>query len=336
MTTQESYALSKWSLNKRHPVRSLFLVLSLTVLSSFTASAQISVEVNFDQEQFIASEPLFAVVRIVNFSGRTLSLGTEKDWLRFDVASAGDYIVKKIEDPPVVEPFELPSASRVTRRVNIAPYFEMQRAGRYFVTATVRIPGASEELMSKPKGVNISAGVRMWDQEFGMTTADGTQEVRRWSLLQAMNQRAVRLYVRLADQQDMVVYRIYPIGPLISFTKPEHQIDQDGSLHVLFQTGAKAFTYCRINTEGELSLRRTHEYTETRPSLKVDREGTIKVIGGRRTPSPSDLPSEEKKPTASLSTNELDRASKPSTNEVVALPNAPVTTNSNTVAPTPK
>ncbi len=335
MTTNECYALFKWPLKKRHPVRSLFLALSLTLLSSVTASAQISVEVTFDQEQFIASEPLFAVVRIVNFSGRTLSLGTEKDWLRFDVASAGDYIVKKLDDPPVVEPFELPSASRVTRRVNIAPYFEMQQAGRYFVTATVKIPGASEELMSKPKGVNISAGVRMWDQEFGMTAADGTQEVRRWSLLQAMNQRAVRLYVRLADQQDVVVYRIYPIGPLISFTKPEHQIDQDGSLHVLFQTGAKAFTYCKIDTEGELTLRRTHEYTDTRPSLKVDREGTIKVIGGRRTPSPSDLPSEEKKPADAPGTNAVNLAPTPSTNAVVPLPTSPNPATNNLV-PTPK
>jgi hypothetical protein len=83
---------------------------------------------------------------------------------------------------------------------------------------------------------------------------------------------------------------VFPIGPLISFSSPEHQIDKSSNLHVLYQTGAKSFNYSVINPDGRLVIRQTHEYTDTRPTLRMDREGRIYVGGGNHRIASDDIP----------------------------------------------
>ena len=100
----------------------------------------------------------------------------------------------------------------------------------------------------------------------------------------------MKLYVRVTDQAGSRVFRMFPIGPLISFSSPEHQIDKSSNLHVLYQTGAKSFNYSVINPDGKWLIRQTYEYTDTRPILRMDGEGRIYVGGGNRRISSDDLP----------------------------------------------
>jgi hypothetical protein len=85
---------------------------------------------------------------------------------------------------------------------------------------------------------------------------------------------------------------VFPIGPLLSFSDPEKQLDRDSNLHVLYQTGARSFNFSVVNPDGRLLIRNTYEYTDSRPVLRSDREGRIFVSGGIRRPSPDDLPAE--------------------------------------------
>jgi hypothetical protein len=254
---------------------------------------QITVEVHFDEEQYLANESMVAAVKIVNFSGQTLKLGAEPDWLRFAVESDNYYVTKR-GDPPVVEEFDLPSASKATRRVDLAPYFDLGRPGHCRVTATVKITQLGQEITSPPAKVNIISGTKLWELEFGLPVPPGNggaaAEARKYALLQTMSQRRMRLYVRVSDRYDARVYRIFPLGRLLSFSRPETQVDRQAQLHVLFQTGAREFTYCVINPDGELLKRQTHSYTDTRPRLHADQEGKISVAGGVRVVTSSDWP----------------------------------------------
>ena len=100
----------------------------------------------------------------------------------------------------------------------------------------------------------------------------------------------MKLYVRVTDQSESRIIRVFPVGPLISFSSPEHQIDQSSNLHVLYQTGAKSFNYSVVTPGGQLLVRETYEYTDTRPGLRVDRQGRIFITGGARRVSADDLP----------------------------------------------
>ena len=257
---------------------------------AFTVQGQVTVELLLEQDHFIRDESLPVKVRISNRSGQTLKLGEDEDWLTFNVESRDGYPVRRFGETPVREPFILESASAATRKVDIMPYFSVSRPGRYVVTATVKIKDWGEHVVSSPRMFDVVTGQKIWEQEFGVPARAGSPEVRKYTLQQANYIKRRMLYLRLTDDKDTQVFRVVPVGPLVSFSKPEAQLDRDSNLHVLFQTGARAFYYVVISPNGELLTRETHEYTNTRPVLRAADLGRIMVAGGVRRRAIDDFP----------------------------------------------
>ncbi len=244
----------------------LFPIVSGCIAFAPWVSAQVSVDLALDQDQFLPGESLVVGVRLTNFSGQTLHLGKDSDWLHITIEGRDNYVVPTTADLPVLGEFDVESSKIVTRRVDMAPCFALTRPGRYMVSATVKLKDWDKELVSKQ------------------------QSFRKYALQQAIHLKRMKLYVRVTDQAGSRVFRVFPIGPLISFSSPEHQIDKSSNLHVLYQIGAKSFNYSVINPEGKLLIRQTHEYSDTRPILRMDGKGRIYVGGGNRRVSSDDLP----------------------------------------------
>ena len=271
----------------------LFSMAGCCLVLAPMVSAQVSVDLALDQDQFLPGESLVVGVRITNFSGQTLHLGKDSDWLHITLEGRDDYVVPTTADLPVQGEFDVESSKIVTRRVDVAPCFALTRPGRYTVSATVKLKDWNKELVSKQKSFDIIAGTTLWEQDVGVSAPAASHrppEVRKYALQQAIHLKRMKLYVRVTDQAGSRVFRVFPIGPLISFSSPEHQIDKSSNLHVLYQTGAKSFNYSVINPDGKLLVRQTYEYTDTRPILRVDKEGRIYVGGGGRRVSSDDLP----------------------------------------------
>jgi len=248
---------------------------------------QVAVEVVTDQEQFLPGEALNMAVKVSNRSGQKLSFGTEPDWLTFAIESRDGLVVPKLGEAPVAGSFDLESAERATKHVDIAPYFQISQPGRYTVTATVRIKEWGRTVTSQPKNFNIMEGAKLWEQEFGVPTAPGATntipEVRKYVLQQANYLKGkLRLYLRLTDVTGTKVYRVVPIGLILSFSRPEPRIDKFSNLHLLYQNWAHSFSYTIFSPDGEIVDRQTYDYTDTRPRLQVDEEGRISVAGGLR------------------------------------------------------
>jgi hypothetical protein len=272
---------------------------TLALLIGFMASiwsgyAQVTVEVVLDQDQFLPAEPMVATVRLINRSGQTLVLGVASDWLTFSMEAREGLVVSKIGDVPVGGEFVLPSSKVATKRVNLMPYFNLTQPGRYSVTANVRIQQWDREFNSQPKAFDIIQGIKLWEQVFGVPplpgTTTGDPELRKYALQQANYLKQLRLYARLTDAAESRVFRMLPLGAIVSFGRPEPQVDQKSNLHVLFQSGARTFSYCVIDPDGQVIARQTHDYTTTRPRLQVDVDGRISVAGGTRRLTTDDVP----------------------------------------------
>ena len=133
-------------------------IFGLAWLTFFSASAQVTVEVALDQEQFLPTETMPVAVRITNRSGQPLHLGADANWLTFSVESVGGPVVVKKADVPVQGEFDLGSSQVATKRVDLAPYFELTRQGGYRVTARVRIKDWDAAISSPPTLVSTSSG----------------------------------------------------------------------------------------------------------------------------------------------------------------------------------
>ena len=275
-------------------MRSSTTILGFCLLLAVKASAQVTVDLLFDQDQYLPAESLVLGVRVTNFSGQTLHFGKENDWLAISIEAGDGLHVHQVADVPVAGEFAVESSSRATRRFDLAPYFDLDRPGRYQVTVSAKVSDWGTTVTSKPKHFDVIRGTTLWTQAFGVPNppdqAHVRPEVRRYALQQAIYLRQMKLYVRVSDSTDSHVLSVFPIGPMVSFSRPETQIDKSSNLHVLYQTGARSFNYSVINPNGVRIASQTHEYTSTRPVLSVDNEGKIVVAGGVRRIAASDLP----------------------------------------------
>ncbi len=247
-------------------------ILGLGLLAWFTASAQVSVEVVMDQEQFLPSEAVPVAVKITNRSGQPLHLGAEANWLTFSVESKDGFVVIKNAEVPVAGEFDLGSSEVATKRVDLAPYFGLSRTGRYRVIATVRIKEWSVELASPGKYFDVINGAQLWTQTFGVPVPVGGTNLQ------------------LSDESFSRNYKVVSVGKMVSFSQPETQLDKFSNLHILWQNGASAFTYAVVSPEGGIMRQEIYDYVSARPRLGVADDGGIVVINGVRRIKPEEIP----------------------------------------------
>jgi hypothetical protein len=276
-------------------MKTLFLMLGMLAGIITSSPAQVTLEVVLDQKQFLPGESLPVAVKITNLSGQSLHLGAEPNWLTFSVESADGFVVLKNAEVPVLGEFDLASSQMATKRVDLQPYFTLTRVGRYHIVATLRIKDWGAEESSTPVYFDVINGVLLWSQEFGLPAAGGdtgrAPDMRRYSLIKANYQNMqLRLFVQVSDPVDARIYSMQPIGPLVSFSQPEAQVDPQSQLHVLYQSSGSLFNYTVLNPDGAIATRELYDYISRRPRLGVDDQGKVVVIGGVRRLQASEMP----------------------------------------------
>ncbi len=274
-------------------MKTLAFWVSALLFPASAVMAQLTVEVTLQQEQFLPGEAIPAVVRITNRSGQTLNLGKDDTWLTFSVESPSGFVVSKKSEVPVREEFTLESSKLAKVTVDLAPYFTLPKPGPYDIIATVTIKEWNRQVTSPPRHFDLIEGSKLWEQEVGLPPAPGeagkAPELRKYTLHQANYlKKTLMLYVQITDHTGKI-YRVFPIGPMISFSHVEPQIDKFSNLHVLYQDGPHSFSYHVITPQGSILTRQTYDFT-TRPRLKVDEEGNLTVVGGARRITSRDLP----------------------------------------------
>ena len=256
------------------------------------ASAQVSLELALDQEQFLPSEALPVAVKITNRSGQQLHLGAHSDWLTFSVESSDGFVVIKNSEVPVLGEFDLENSQMAIKRVDLQPYFSMTKPGRYKVVATLRIHQWASQISSAPAHFDIISGAQLWSQDFGVPNGTNTApEVRTYTLEKANYlKEQLRLYVQVSNGSGAEVYKVTALGPMVSFSQPEAKVDRMSRLNVLWQTGAQTFDYSLVNPNGTVANQETYNNFYSRPRLVVDDNGLVSVLGGTRQPKSGELP----------------------------------------------
>jgi hypothetical protein len=247
-----------------------------------------------DQDEFLPGEAIPVIARVTNRSGQTLRFSHEQPWLKFVVEAKEGYVGLKNGEPTIDQDITLESSERADVRVNLSPYFQLEKTGHYQMSATIDVPEWKRQIHSDPKGFDVIKGARIWQQEFGVPKSPGdtnaAPEMRLYALQEANYLRShLILYVQVTDTAGKI-NKVQPIGPMISFGQPDAKVDKLSNLHVLYQNGPRNFSYTITNPDCEIISRQTYDYT-SRPRLVSDDEGKIKIEGGTRRISRDDFPS---------------------------------------------
>jgi len=290
-----------------------FLVLFLAMAGLCRLSAQVSLELALDQEQFLPNEAVRVAVKITNRSGQTLHLGADPSWLTFSVESDDGFVVIKNSEVPVVGPFDLDSSQMAIKRVDVQPYFVMSKPGRYKITATLRIKDWAASMTSEAKRFDIISGVELWSQDFGVPSATGgVPEARKYTLIEANYLRQqLQLYLQLGSSDSSQIFKVEAMGPLVSFSSPQAQVDRTSRLHILWQTGAQAYNYAIARPDGTLAVRDIYDSFNARPRLTINNNGDVVVVGGVRRAKITDLVPADTAPATTSTSAAPAAASKP-------------------------
>lgn len=270
-----------------------FLILALVAFTCFRAAAQVTVELELEQDQFLPCEAMPLAVKITNLSGQPIHLGADATWLTFTIESVDSFVVLKKSEVPVLGEFDLESSQMGIKRVDLAPYFTVNKTGRYKIIATIHIPDWTATVTSAPKSFDIIHGAKIWSQDFGVRTGtNAAPDVRKYTLEQANYLRSqLRLYVQLSDGEEQRIFHTESLGAMVSFSAPEAQIDRTSQLHVLWQAGAQAFTYCLVAPDGKMIRKETYDNFNGRPRMSVNQNGEVIIIGGTRRTAATETPS---------------------------------------------
>ncbi len=282
-------------------MRTVVLLLAALVVAvggSRSAPAQtgaFGVEVSLEEKIFLPGEDIVVAVRVSNLSGRPVVFGASTNWLTFYAESKAGRVVARLGQVPVQGEFTLESAKAGTKWWNLQPYFEFDEPGPYNLYAELRLPGWEERLVSEPVDIQIQPSRKIWEMAFGVPQAEGATnaapEIRRYSLQSATRAKERKLYARVTDEDETRIFRVVLLDRLLSFANPEQQLDIHSRLHVLFQTSGNLYTHCVLDPNGTIVLRNRHEITPAgRPRLAKDVAGNIVIRGGRRFPTPDDVP----------------------------------------------
>jgi hypothetical protein len=98
------------------------------------------------------------------------------------------------------------------------------------------------------------------------------------------------MYVQVSDESETHIFKVRAIGPMVSFSQPEALVDRFSHLHLMYQSGARIFTYSVVNPDGDIVRQEIYDYFNTRPRLHTDDDGNITVLGGARRVKPNDMP----------------------------------------------
>ena len=96
------------------------------------------------------------------------------------------------------------------------------------------------------------------------------------------------MYVQVSDESETRIFKVRAIGPMVSFSQPEAQLDRLNHLHVMYQSGARIFTYSVVSPDGDIVRQEIYDYFNTRPRLHTDDNGNITVLGGARRVKPTE------------------------------------------------
>jgi hypothetical protein len=265
----------------------LALALGLGLLAAIPeAGAQVRVDLSLRRSLFIRYEPLVAVVSITNLSGRDLNLADEGNhkWFSFHIESAAGALIPPYNADYSLSPVQIPAGQTIKRAVNITPLYPLTEFGIYRVRATVFDPQTKHFYSSNPPlNVEITEGRMLWQQTIGVPD-DGKNEggqTRTATLLSHRLPDETQLYLRIEDKENGLVFCTHQLGRLVSFDKPQIEIDAQNQIHILQNTAPRMFLYTEVGLDGQILDRKQYAGTEqTRPTLRRNTAGGYQVVGG--------------------------------------------------------
>jgi len=257
--------------------RLLHFLIPFAAMASL-ANAQLITSLKLSRNQYVAGEPVIAIVTITNHAGQDLVFQSDArlPWL--------DFVVKDRQGDPSTPrgrsnfgAMKIGAGASMSRQVDLSQQFYLTEPGNYSVSAIVRIPGAGGEGSATNRVLfNLNPGRPYWSQKVGIAGKPG--EIREFRVLNFNAGQQSQVYAQVIDTRTGVPIRTFPLGDALLLQKPMVTIDRQQRMHVMFLGTPTMWVHCQVDTDGKLVGRDIHQRgAQGEPQLMTFADGTVRV-----------------------------------------------------------
>jgi len=255
--------------------RAIFRLCLVLLASAFTARGQIVTSLAMSKKQYVAGEPVMAVVTITNHAGQELTFHGDprQPWL--------DFVVKRDSGTPSI-PSGRPSFGAVkiaagqsmSRQIDLSSLFPLKDQGTFSVYAVVRAPGPSDQSFITNRCLfSVIGGRPYWTQKVGVRG-----QTREFRVLNYAGELNTQLYAQVVDDRTGMPINTFSMGEAQMFRKPQVTVDGSQVMHVLFLSTATLWTHIQVDTDGKLVKRELHlRGDQGDPALMTFGDGRVVV-----------------------------------------------------------
>jgi hypothetical protein len=253
-------------------------VLALGVALAGSAHAQLSTSLRLNKKQYLAGEPVIAVVTITNHAGQTLNFASDgrKQWL--------DFMIKDRFNEPVTPKsrdlfgrMTIKAGETLAREVDLSRVYHLSEPGNFSVSALVHMPGNIGDGVATNRVLfNQSPGAPYWSQKVGIPGKSG--QTREFRVLSFSGDEKSQIYAQIIDGRTGQNVRTFLMGDVLMLRRPLATVDRQQRMHVMFLATPTMWVHYQVDTDGKVVDRQIHQRgSQGDPRLVTFADGTVRV-----------------------------------------------------------
>lgn len=252
-------------------------IVLLCCAASF-AQAQITTTLRLNKNQYVAGEPVIAIVSVTNHAGRELVFQGDgrRDWLEFFVKnSRGNPVNARARQP--FGAMRIAAGQTLAREVDLSSNFLLQEAGNFSVHALVRTVGSTEIHSNSNRLLfTLNPGRLYWSQKAGVPNRP--RETREFRVLQHTGGQKSQLYAQIIEDRTGMSLRTFLLGDALSMRRPSVTLDKNQRMHVMFLSTPVMWVHYVIDIDGKVVNREIHQRgAQGDPRLLTMPDGSVMV-----------------------------------------------------------
>ena len=252
-------------------------------------AAQVSVDLALAQHNYMQYEPIYAKVRLRNYSGKPLVFGK-------DAKLSGELLLEVEYNRRLIQPVNTGDMSLIGTVlmpgqtlefiIPVNRYYKLTRPGKYHIHAYVRHAMLKDMFRSRDCVLDVVKGVEVWRRTVGVPDVlngapqTPSQSQSRTFVLRILEENAVKyFYVIIEDSKK--VYAVTRMGREVNSENYSAEIDMLSRMHLVVPLASKLYRYAVINQDGKIERQQILKAGKTKPGLLRNPDnGEVRCVGG--------------------------------------------------------
>lgn len=269
------------------PPTRLLCLLTILILGSWSARAQINISLKSSFRHYLRYEPIDLEIQLRNYSGNTLVFsgkdGPSRGYLRFIIATQDGHEARCTNrnfNP--VEDLILGAGETKRLQLSINTFFDLQKEGTYNITAQLGHARLPNDYRSQPITIDVREGLPVITRNIGLPACSSGQDIKAIRVTLLLFHDGNRELYCLRAEDDEAVYGTVRLGQKITGAKPFMDADAASDIHVLIQLQSRLFVYAVYSLcDTGIRLRERQYFKPDAYGPRLTRApGYLKVVGG--------------------------------------------------------